>query len=164
MSHQFTFNNDPPLMSDSSSKLKKIKVVKAESSKVLKSKLTQSSDSKLSAKSSSSTTTIKETLSEIDNLFADIKTKKAEKLLNVKKLEEKEKLKKVKKIKPVAEEGSSSSYGVIKSSYETVITNPEAPLERIDKESGLPVYKAHLLKVGEGGGTELCPFDCNCCF
>lgn len=45
-----------------------------------------------------------------------------------------------------------------------MIVNPEAPIERIDKETGYPVYKAHLLKVGEGGGTPLCPFDCNCCF
>jgi len=44
------------------------------------------------------------------------------------------------------------------------IISPEAPLERIDKESGLPVYKAHLLRVGKGGGTPLCPFDCDCCF
>ena len=42
--------------------------------------------------------------------------------------------------------------------------SPEAPLERYDRDSGLPVYKAHLLEVGGGGGTALCPFDCNCCF
>ncbi len=40
----------------------------------------------------------------------------------------------------------------------------EAPLERIDLESGYPVYKAHLLGVGGGGGSPLCPFDCFCCF
>ena len=57
------------------------------------------------------------------------------------------------------------SYGRIKSEYgDGFIVSPEAPLERIDAESGLPVYKAHLLKVGEGGGTALCPFDCDCCF
>lgn len=62
-------------------------------------------------------------------------------------------------------------YGVIKSgikdkrySIPMSIISPDAPLERIDKETGLPVYKAHLLKVGEGGGTALCPFDCDCCF
>jgi hypothetical protein len=59
---------------------------------------------------------------------------------------------------------NSHTYGLIKSSYSNKMISPEAPLERIDKESGLPVYKAHLLKVGEGGGTELCPFDCDCCF
>ena len=46
----------------------------------------------------------------------------------------------------------------------SVTRQPEAPVHRIDKETGLPVYKAHLLKVGEGGGTNLCPFDCSCCF
>ena len=44
------------------------------------------------------------------------------------------------------------------------LVSPEAPVHRIDEATGLPVYKAHLLKVGEGGGTPLCPFDCNCCF
>ena len=57
------------------------------------------------------------------------------------------------------------SYGRIKSEYgDGFIVSPEAPLERIDAESGLPVYKAHILRVGEGGGTALCPFDCDCCF
>lgn len=58
---------------------------------------------------------------------------------------------------------SALPYGILKSNIEQ-ITNPEAPVERVDPESGYRVYKAHLLKVGEGGGTELCPFDCNCCF
>ena len=56
-----------------------------------------------------------------------------------------------------------SSHGLIKSKHQSIIS-PEAPLERIDKATGLPVYKAHLLKVGEGGGTPLCPYDCDCCF
>jgi hypothetical protein len=56
-----------------------------------------------------------------------------------------------------------SSHGLIKSKNPSIIS-PEAPLERIDKTTGLPVYKAHLLKVGEGGGTPLCPYDCDCCF
>ena len=57
-----------------------------------------------------------------------------------------------------------ASYGVIKSPLLPDIVNPEAPIERYDSVTGYPVYKAHLLKVGEGGGTPLCPFDCNCCF
>mmetsp|Transcript_142823 Transcript_142823/g.397845 ORF Transcript_142823/g.397845 Transcript_142823/m.397845 type:complete len:253 (+) Transcript_142823:61-819(+) len=28
----------------------------------------------------------------------------------------------------------------------------------------LRIFKAHLLQVGAGGGTPLCPFDCECCF
>jgi len=54
-----------------------------------------------------------------------------------------------------SEKESSSSYGLIKSDApggQSWITSPEAPLERIDAETGLPVYKAHLLKVGDGGG------------
>eukprot|EP00397_Hematodinium_sp_SG-2012_P067262 GEMP01103674.1.p1 GENE.GEMP01103674.1~~GEMP01103674.1.p1 ORF type:complete len:164 (+),score=23.86 GEMP01103674.1:227-718(+) len=31
-------------------------------------------------------------------------------------------------------------------------------------EEGLKIYKTHLLQLQEGGGTENCPFDCNCCF
>lgn len=42
--------------------------------------------------------------------------------------------------------------------------SPHAPLHRVDRATGLPVYKAALLKAGEGGGTKYCPFDCNCCF
>lgn len=57
-----------------------------------------------------------------------------------------------------------ASYGLIKSNNSSGIVNPEPGVHRIDKATGLPVYKAHLLKVGEGGGTPLCPFDCNCCF
>ena len=54
-------------------------------------------------------------------------------------------------------------HGVIKSDRNKIIS-PDPPVERIDSETGLKVYKAHLLKVGEGGGTPLCPFDCDCCF
>jgi len=28
----------------------------------------------------------------------------------------------------------------------------------------LRIFKTHLLKVGDGGGTPLCPFECECCF
>eukprot|EP01039_Chlorochromonas_danica_P007502 gene7504-8299_t len=72
-------------------------------------------------------------------------------------------------LKEEEEEEFHGPYGVIRSSLRhseipVSIISPEAPLERIDAESGLPVYKAHILKVGEGGGTPLCPFDCDCCF
>jgi hypothetical protein len=29
---------------------------------------------------------------------------------------------------------------------------------------GIPIYTEKELKIGLGGGTSLCPFDCNCCF
>ncbi|EKX72119.1 conserved hypothetical protein [Theileria equi strain WA] len=28
----------------------------------------------------------------------------------------------------------------------------------------LPVYTMEELNIGKGGDTELCPFDCDCCF
>lgn len=59
---------------------------------------------------------------------------------------------------------SELPHGMVKSNNHRIIISPEAPVERIDPESGYKVYKAHILKVGEGGGTELCPFDCDCCF
>lgn len=62
------------------------------------------------------------------------------------------------------QEMSELPHGMVKSNNFKVIISPEAPVERIDPESGYKVYKAHILKVGEGGGTELCPFDCDCCF
>lgn len=31
-------------------------------------------------------------------------------------------------------------------------------------EDGLPIFTPKELKIGLGGGTDLCPFDCNCCF
>ncbi|GAA5824977.1 hypothetical protein JCM11251_006047 [Rhodosporidiobolus azoricus] len=31
-------------------------------------------------------------------------------------------------------------------------------------EDGLPIYDEAELRIGLGGGTELCPFDCDCCF
>lgn len=74
---------------------------------------------------------------------------------------EKQKKKKQKSSNDEAPTRTVAHHGIIGTKF---IISPEAPLERIDAESGLPVYKAHLLKVGEGGGTDLCPFDCDCCF
>lgn len=31
-------------------------------------------------------------------------------------------------------------------------------------EDGYPIYSPKEMKIGMGGGTDLCPFDCNCCF
>lgn len=31
-------------------------------------------------------------------------------------------------------------------------------------EDGLRIYTAEELKIGQGGDTADCPFDCNCCF
>ena len=31
-------------------------------------------------------------------------------------------------------------------------------------EEGWKIYTAEELSIGKGGDTELCPFDCKCCF
>lgn len=35
---------------------------------------------------------------------------------------------------------------------------------RFDQKSGLHIYTEESLGIGKGGGTEACPFDCECCF
>ena len=42
------------------------------------------------------------------------------------------------------------------------VDSPE-PL-RYDADLGMPIYSVDALKIGRGGGTALCPFDCECCF
>ena len=112
-------------------------------------------------------------LDEIDNLFLNLKKKKVEMVSDV---AIKKKMKSTDKVggdedvnyQPVKarriEAESNQPHGIIKSNNPRIIISPEAPVERIDPESGYKVYKAHTLKVGEGGGTDLCPFDCDCCF
>lgn len=130
---------------------------------VVKSSKESSKPSKRTKDSQSSKPKVvdKKQLAEIDDLFSSAKTAKL-----VKKEEEEQTVSepKPKKKRPSTDESESRPYGVMKSAIPMLIISPEAPLERIDTESGLPVYKAHLLKVGEGGGTPLCPFDCDCCF
>lgn len=104
-----------------------------------------------------SAVSVTENSDEIDSLFESLKSKK-----KMKKEDEDEqqvvilekKNKKVKVTESFADDNSMNN----------IIISPEPPVHRRDTESGLPVYKAHLLKVGEGGGTKLCPFDCKCCF
>ncbi len=102
---------------------------------------------------------IKKGVEEIDDLFSKAVSKRSEEAIAVPEEEIVEKKRKIH-----VEPERDSTYGLVESNGYRPIISPEAPLERIDPESGYPVYKAHLLKVGEGGGTELCPFDCDCCF
>jgi hypothetical protein len=102
---------------------------------------------------------------EIDDLFGKLSKKRSE-LQDA----ERDKPSAAKKIKggmtviKSAEPEMDSTYGLLTCNQAARIVSPDAPVHRFDRASGLPVYKAHLLKVGEGGGTPLCPFDCDCCF
>ena len=142
--------------------------VKGEKKKTNKNK--SQGEKKDDSSNTTSKAALKSALTEIDDLFAGAKqAKKREKEESMG--EETEdatvnKPKKKPKKEPVHEQELEHDlpHGLIKSNVARAIINPEAPVERIDKESGYKVYKAHLLKVGEGGGTPLCPFDCDCCF
>ncbi|KAI8913425.1 hypothetical protein EDD86DRAFT_105196 [Gorgonomyces haynaldii] len=53
---------------------------------------------------------------------------------------------------------------------ETKLKRPEMPKDdffdrkRKRTDDGLPIYTEEELKIGEGGDTENCPFDCWCCY
>ena len=142
-----------------------------EKGKKKKNKKCQGKEEKKEDNSSNSNAALKSALTEIDDLFAGAKQAKKrgkeesmgetteEVLVN-----NKPKKKTKKEVVKEHEIEHDLPHGLIKSNVARTIINPEAPVERIDKESGYKVYKAHLLKVGEGGGTPLCPFDCDCCF
>mmetsp|Transcript_15169 Transcript_15169/g.22620 ORF Transcript_15169/g.22620 Transcript_15169/m.22620 type:complete len:81 (-) Transcript_15169:234-476(-) len=44
------------------------------------------------------------------------------------------------------------------------IYNNEGWTGRRTSGDGLRIFKTHLLKIGDGGGTPQCPWDCQCCF
>ena len=111
---------------------------------------------------------------DLDDLFKDAKKKKEDAKVLSKKETETEfsasQSAKERETEARAEPQSTSaaSYGRIASKIrvDPKISNPEAPIHRWDKETGLPVYKAAALKAftEESGGGPDCPFDCNCCF
>lgn len=146
------------MVQESKSKNNKVNLNKSKPGKDIKSpKLHSESNSqktninnskKLCKFNSVNTKSNKSQLQEIDNLFENIATKKLEKkeesLNEVHK--DKEALKESKKQKKLTNsDGDNLVYGQIKSAYDNFIISPEAPLERIDAESGLPVYKGILI-------------------
>ena len=51
-----------------------------------------------------------------------------------------------------------------RAAHDRVIDPQNAKVHRHDAATGLRVFKAHALGLGQGGGTPLCPFDCKCCY
>ena len=111
---------------------------------------------------------------DLDELFKDAKKKKEEAKLLSKEAEVESLLRqnvdkeRQTEVNAEVKKSSDSSYGLIASKIrvDPRITNPDPPIHRWDKESGLPVYKAAAMKAfteDSGGGPD-CPFDCNCCF
>jgi len=91
-----------------------------------------------------------EQLAEIDDLFASASAKK--------------------KQKRKAEEGEREKFNERKRKNKKYkgegVENEQNDLKpvRFDNESGLPVYTEESLRIGQGGGTADCPFDCTCCY
>lgn len=142
----------------------------AKKAKKIEKKLNES-EGKVEITSSSKKRSKADDNDDLDDLFADLrKRKKVKEVEEVRQSAElKEKSSKADEV-GTRPEAPGKDYGRIKSNVrikvDPRIVNPEAPVHRWDKESGLPVYKAAALKVftEESGGTPDCPFDCNCCF
>jgi len=91
-------------------------------------------------------------VSTIDDIF-EVGMKQAAK----KKAERKEELKKKEEIEKKRRE--SKGKGKKKQHY----SSDPKPL-RYDAKAGMNIYSMESLGIGKGGDTDLCPFDCNCCF
>jgi hypothetical protein len=51
----------------------------------------------------------------------------------------------------------------VKGSVEDIF-GAETSKQRKRTEEGFVIYHEDELKINEGGDTDLCPFDCQCCF
>eukprot|EP00917_Polyrhabdina_sp_WS-2016_P018170 GHVP01039202.1.p1 GENE.GHVP01039202.1~~GHVP01039202.1.p1 ORF type:complete len:109 (+),score=21.19 GHVP01039202.1:35-361(+) len=83
----------------------------------------------------------KDSKNDIDSLFSGVKPKSRLTL-------QPKKVKKSKSSKKFSAHGSA----------------PEVFAPRQNTEEGYKIYTEEELGLGKGGGTEDCPFDCNCCF
>ena len=100
-----------------------------------------------------------------DNLDALFKEAKQKKDVNDEKREKeaKKKAKKEEQMKKMEFEAINEMKAVNGGINDTEAHYSVDPI-RIDKETGLKVYREDQLNLGKGGNTPLCPFDCDCCF
>eukprot|EP00904_Undaria_pinnatifida_P003143 jgi/Undpi1/1282/HiC_scaffold_11.g04674.m1 len=94
----------------------------------------------------------------IDDIFSGVKRLKEEK-----KEEEAERVAKKKKMKEEHKRRQANPFTGEGGSAKRWGWADEVKPVRFDDE-GLPIYTWESLRIGQGGGTELCPFDCDCCF
>jgi Eukaryotic protein of unknown function (DUF1764) len=103
----------------------------------------------------------------MDDIFGDVKVLKAAKAR-----EEEERLaakaaaraeRKRREVNPFAAGGGSLGGGAEPDAVDRWGWADSVKPVRHDAE-GLPIYSWDALRIGQGGGTDLCPFDCDCCF
>ncbi len=104
--------------------------------------------------------------SEIDEIFNQGKAAIREKKLNCietcKKQKAEEELKKVNPFRDVEENAARHKIKGKPAPPQWAWQDEVRPV-RYDNE-GLPIYSLDSLRINQGGGTDLCPFDCFCCF
>ena len=101
----------------------------------------------------------KDTKSEIDDLFATV-PKQSEILAKKQAQEAAEKKSKKKKKKFLEQKGKGSALDPL-----AHMGDHRKDRKFLDEDGyRYFIYTEDELKIGQGGGTALCPFDCDCCF
>ncbi|CAM9469361.1 unnamed protein product [Pylaiella littoralis] len=95
---------------------------------------------------------------DIDDIFAGVKRLKEEKAE-----EDAERVAKKKKIKEEHKRRQANPFTGEGGPQKRWAWADEVKPVRFDDE-GLPIYTWDSLRIGQGGGTASCPFDCDCCF
>ncbi len=107
--------------------------------------------------------------SEIDEIFSQGKAAICEKKLNdIEALKQQKVEKELKKVNPFCDAEETSvrrqqhKFKGKPAPQQWAWQDEVRPLRYHDE--GLPIYSWDSLRINKGGGTDLCPFDCNCCF
>ena len=108
----------------------------------------------------------------IDDIFASAKSEKKKKVREeVEALKEKEHQQQKKKREKKKRDGAGGTDGekfvpaVYSQTKDDIDLDALLPRYRRKKTNeGYVVYSERELRINQGGGTPLCPFECNCCF
>ncbi|KAM3568574.1 hypothetical protein VYU27_009304 [Nannochloropsis oceanica] len=132
--------------------------------KIKKLKLKATTTSEVGEANADPPVTATQAVAEIDDLFAGLSRHKqtvaaaaaAAAAAEIKKKKKEQELKQ-KNSEREAREGREGQR------YDPKRDDPDVRPWKRDS-SGMPIYDPDSMRVGKGGGTSLCPFDCNCCF
>ena len=103
----------------------------------------------------------------MEDIFGDVKTIKAKAAAAEQEREQARRAaqaeRKRRAVNPFAEGGDQLGGGAAPDAADPWGWTDRVKPVRHDAD-GLPIYDWDELRIGQGGGTDLCPFDCNCCF